>query len=123
MVECLDLKNTQTINSRAEEVEDKFDVCLGRSVASLDKFCSWISNSIKEDGVLIYIIGGSVDDKVLQYCKSDTSLDSLLGNDENNSISEKRALLFEGRDVKRIASEFAADSASKKKKQRNTQKV
>ena len=123
MVECLDLKNTQTINRRAEEVKDEFDVCLGRSVASLDKFCSWISNSIKDDGVLIYIIGGDVDDKVLKYCKSDTRLDSLLGNDENDAISEKRALLFEGRDVKRIARDFAANSAPKKKKKSSTSKL
>jgi len=113
MAENLELKNVETINCRAEELKGKtFDICLGRSVASLPKFCSWISNCIKDDGILIYIIGGEVDKDVLKHCTSDTSIDKLLGNDDDDAISEKRALVFEGKDVKRIALE----TTKKKKK-------
>jgi 16S rRNA (guanine527-N7)-methyltransferase len=47
MVATLELKNVQVVHKRAEELESKFDYVLGRAVAPLPQFMSWIGKNIR----------------------------------------------------------------------------
>ena len=115
MVLRLGLSNVQTQHSRAEEVTGPdgrtasacFDWCVGRSVASLPTFCSWIHHLLKpSNGKLLYIIGGEVTEAVL--AESGYSIHDLFVaniNKEGNAplISEKRILVFPHVAVQRMA--------------------
>ena len=65
----LELDNIVTHHGRAEEIADdpiigrkhkrKYDICVGRSVTAMPKFCFWIQDLLKgKEGNLVYIIGG-----------------------------------------------------------------
>ena len=47
MVKELKLENVQVVHKRAEELESKFDYILGRAVAPLPEFVSWIGKNIR----------------------------------------------------------------------------
>ena len=111
MADELSLDNVSTYHGRAEEMIDlnpkmfqnKFDVCVGRSVAALPKFCFWINGLLKKDqGKLLYIIGGELEDIVQDNALSDVEISQILG-DSNQKYSDKRALLFSEADVNDIA--------------------
>ncbi|CAB9523660.1 small subunit methyltransferase G [Seminavis robusta] len=96
MVTRLGLTNVETMHARAEQVHGSFDWCVGRSVASLPKYCGWMHHLLKPDtGKLLYIIGGQVPEGAEQ----DYGIQELLlmdGDDNNNApvMSEKRILIF-----------------------------
>lgn len=122
MVAELGLTNTVTRHCRAEllHVEDDsidhlhaYDVCVGRSVTALPRFCFWIQNLLKQstgdnkavnsdEGKLIYIIGGDIEDGVMNRALMDVPIDQLL---EHADTSEKRALVFKASSVSSIATE------------------
>jgi len=91
----------------------RYDVCLGRSVTALPRFCGWVSDLLKkkknggaeegEEGRLVYIIGGELDDLVESRIVQDIPLDQLLSRPEGTS--DKRALIFNAVDVEEIAME------------------
>ena len=89
----------------------RYDVCLGRSVTALPRFCAWMYPLLKkqqtddnsDEGRLIYIIGGELEDVVESRIESDTFLDELLDRDEGTS--DKKALIFMANDVEEIAVE------------------
>lgn len=58
ITESLGLKNTVTVRSRAEELEERFDYIISRAVASLDKFMPWVKG--KYDKGILYLKGGDV---------------------------------------------------------------
>lgn len=118
----LDVTNVRVHCGRVEEmyVDAKgrrehrggYDVVLGRSVTSLPKFCAWVSDLLRKGngeeeegggGRLIYIIGGELDEIVERRIVQDTPIDKLLGRPEG--ASDKRALIFDARDVEEIAEE------------------
>ena len=124
----------------------KYDVCLGRSVTALSRFCAWMYPLLKkqrndndggygEEGRLIYIIGGELEDVVESRIQSDTFLDELLHREEGTS--DKRALIFLANDVETIAVESGEvdkivrsapagtgrKSRAKKNRQQRTNKV
>jgi 16S rRNA (guanine527-N7)-methyltransferase len=115
MVDELKLPNVRVHHGRAEEMTDDigsrhrgaYDVCVGRSVAALPKFCFWIDELIKprtkdeEGGQLVYIIGGDIEESVLSLAKGDTPIDDLL---KQEGASDKRILLFDQEAVASIAS-------------------
>lgn len=124
------LQNVQTYHGRVEEMIDsfptinddstakvttyskQFHICLGRSVAPLSKFCSWIQDLLrKEDGMLIYIIGGEIEKLVSEHVMADVPLQALIpiaddGAKQFLSWSEKRALVFLESSVASIGEPF-----------------
>lgn len=103
MIERLGLKNAYTQHNRAEHVVSDggqaasqcFDWCVGRSVASLPTFCSWMHHLLKPStGKLLYIIGGNVPESSSAEC--DESIHDLLqlASDGDELVSEKRLLVF-----------------------------
>jgi len=144
----LDVENVRIHCGRCEEMYaeregrmehlGKYDVCLGRSVTALPRFCAWMYPLLKkqqqqdedgEEGRLIYIIGGELEDVVESRILSDTNLDELLDREEGTS--DKRALIFMANDVEEIAVESGevdkivrsapAGTGKKSKKKKNQQ--
>ena len=116
----LDVENVRIHCGRCEEMYaeregrkehlGRYDVCLGRSVTALPRFCAWMHPLLKkqqqngsdgEEGRLIYIIGGDLEDVVESRIQSDTYLDELLDREEGTS--DKRAVIFLANDVEEIA--------------------
>jgi len=112
----LGLENVHTYNGRVEEMvgldsahKGGYDVCIGRSVAALPKFCFWVTDLLKKgEGKIVYIIGGDVEPDVLSKCEVDVSIDDLLCV---KGSSDKNALVFDDAAVSLIAGE----SGEKKK--------
>ena len=101
MADRLRLKNVKTYHGRAETLQDKsFDVCVGRSVAAIPKYCFWIQNLLKEDGHLLYMIGGEIESELLDQTIVDEDIDVLL---EHEGVSDKRILVFPRNNVRSIA--------------------
>ncbi|KAL7501419.1 hypothetical protein ACHAWT_010698 [Skeletonema menzelii] len=149
----LDVENVRIHCGRCEEMYAeregrkehlaKYDVCLGRSVTALSRFCAWMYPLLKKqqqnddgkEGRLIYIIGGELEDVVESRIQSDTFIDELLHREEGTS--DKRALIFLAKDVEAIAMESGEvdkivrsapagtgrKSRAKKNKQERTNKV
>ncbi|KAL7553960.1 hypothetical protein ACHAWF_017918 [Thalassiosira exigua] len=125
MAEAVGATNVRVHCGRAEEMcaekegrrthRRKYDVALGRSVAALPRFCGWVSDLLKrrdvdadegddaEEGRLVYIVGGELDDLVESRIARDVPLDELLRGP--GGTSDKRALIFDARDVEDIATE------------------
>lgn len=118
VADSLALDNIFTHHGRAEEmVEDvltgrkhrhAYDVCVGRSVASIPKFCFWVQDLIKtanEDGGagrLMYIIGGEIESDVLAKTVADVTIEELL---DQTGASDKRILVFPQEEVQAIAND------------------
>lgn len=111
MASDLGLENITTHHGRAEEIANdpiigrkhkrKYDICVGRSVTSMPKFCFWIQDLLKKDtGKLVYIIGGEVEDSVQTRLESDELIDNLLDCD---GASDKRILVLSSSDVVSVA--------------------
>ncbi len=136
MVAELGLTNVQTHHGRAEEIVDDplqgrkhknaYDICVGRSVSALPRFCFWIQDLLKkkknknqgnDDGAgrLVYIIGGEVEKNVVSRAIADVEIDDLL---ECEGASDKRVLIIPSSDVLNIAKE----SGEKKQKRGNRKK-
>ena len=116
MASDLDAGNVRVHCGRAEEMSRthdgrpvdehyrKYDVVLGRSVTSPARFCAWVSDLLRPDtGRLVYIIGGDLDPLVEDGVQLDVPLDELLGR--RRGTSDKRAVVFNAEDVRRIAEE------------------
>ena len=111
MVARLQLDNVQTKHSRAEQVTGQFDWCVGRSVASLPKYCSWIQHLlVPTNGKLLYIVGGDVPEAA--QAVYERSIHDLFTDGDNDKgmilegsslISEKKILIFDVPAVQRMA--------------------
>ena len=109
MASELDVSNVRVHCGRVEEMYagegrkahyKSYDVVLGRSVTALPRFCAWVSDLLKDDGKLIYIIGGELEEIVETQIQSDTPVDTLLQREEGTS--DKRALIFNAASVGQI---------------------
>ena len=66
----LNLKNVKAVNSRAEEINRKFDFIISRAVTNLPVFTSWIKNKIyprsknKLHNGILYLKGGDFQDEL-----------------------------------------------------------
>jgi len=112
----LGLENIQTHHGRAEEIADdpiigrthrnQYDICVGRSVTSMPRFCFWIQDLLKkgkdEEGKLVYIIGGKVEENVQSRVTTDVAIDDLL---KCSGASDKRTLVLSSSAVTAIAKE------------------
>ena len=127
MAQQLGLKNVQTHHGRAEDIGrefDKFDVCVGRSVAAIPKYCAWIQNLLKDgDGRLLYIIGGDIEQDLLDKTVFDTDIDRLL---DCSGASDKRILVFPQEGVVAIAKDggepIRRNQSSKQKPRKGNKK-
>lgn len=121
----LELDNVQVSHGRAEEMVDNdsqynglYDICVGRSVAALPKFCFWIQELIKpESGRLFYVIGGDLEPDLLAKADSDVAIDDVL---EQQGASDKRILTFSQEAVASIA---ASSGEVKRKRGKPKQRV
>lgn len=101
MADTLGLTNVKIHHGRAELVQEKFDVCVGRSVAAIPTYCYWIQDLLKKDtGRLLYMIGGDIEQELLDDAIIDTDIDELL---DCPNASDKRVLVFSQTSVKKIA--------------------
>ncbi|KAL7484552.1 hypothetical protein ACHAW6_010187 [Cyclotella cf. meneghiniana] len=117
MASELDISNVRIHCGRVEEMYattdgrrehyKRYNVVLGRSVTALPRFCAWVADLLKsndnEEGKLIYIIGGDLEEAVQSRFRSDTPIDALLQREAGTS--DKRALVFNARSVREIAEE------------------
>lgn len=64
VVEELGLSNVRVLRSRAEDVDETFDVVTARAVAALEKLAKWCMPLVKPGGVLLALKGQSAPDEV-----------------------------------------------------------
>jgi 16S rRNA (guanine527-N7)-methyltransferase len=114
IADTLALDNLSTHNGRAEEMAENspikhrnaYDVCVGRSVTTIPRFCFWIQDLLKcskgegDEGKLMYIIGGDIEREILDQTLADESIEELLGQP---GASDKRILVFDQPRVQAIA--------------------
>ena len=68
----LNLKNTQAITDRAENLAMKkqhkqmYDVVITRAVAKLDELIQWSHGLLKKNGVLLALKGGDIQDEIIR---------------------------------------------------------
>nr|MCW2728769.1 Ribosomal small subunit methyltransferase [Aeromicrobium sp.] len=63
-VAALGLDNVSVVRSRAEDVNETFDVVTARAVAALDKLARWCMPLVSPGGVLLAMKGRSAEDEV-----------------------------------------------------------
>ena len=106
IIDQLQLTNVNTYHGRVEEyctttgedVPPKFDIVTGRSVTALPQFCSWIKDVVKEDGHLVYWIGGPIDEMIQEYMIHNISIQEHL----SESLSESSANIWNDNFDKRV---------------------
>ncbi len=91
MADTLGLTNVKTYHGRAEAIEGDFSWVVGRSVSALPTYCFWIHHLLKKDGKLVYLIGGEIDEDILEEAVLDEEIEELL---EVAECSDKRVLVF-----------------------------
>lgn len=85
-----------------DDDENKFDICVGRSVAAIPSFCFWTQHLLKaRTGHLVYMIGGDIDGGLLDQAIVDIDIEEILNS---SGVSDKRLLVFSTDSVKDIAS-------------------
>lgn len=102
MADQLGLVNVKTHHGRAEVLKaQKYDLCVGRSVAAIPTYCFWIQKLLKKKtGKLLYMIGGDIEEKLIQQAELDQDIDGLL---DCPGASDKRVLVFSQSAVTSIA--------------------
>ncbi|VEU34904.1 unnamed protein product [Pseudo-nitzschia multistriata] len=92
MADQLGLKNVKTYHGRAESISGDFAWVTGRSVSALPSFCFWIHHLLeKKNGRLVYLIGGEIDEDILEEAIVDEEIEELL---DVPGVSDKRVLVF-----------------------------
>jgi 16S rRNA (guanine527-N7)-methyltransferase len=72
VVNELKLTNVKAIQTRAEQVEAKFDFIVSRAVTDLTEFHAWVGNKINKEGFnqlpngILYLKGGDVSEEIKQ---------------------------------------------------------
>jgi 16S rRNA (guanine527-N7)-methyltransferase len=100
MVDRLGLKNVETFHGRAESLppSKQFDWVVGRSVAAIPTYAFWVDHLLKKTkrndqpcGHLVYLIGGDIDESILDQAVYDQDISSIL---KCPGVSDKRVLIF-----------------------------
>ena len=65
IIKKINLKNTNCINDRAENLNENADVIISRSVSSVDNIIEWTKSSLKTKGKLILLKGGNVNKELI----------------------------------------------------------
>jgi len=93
MADQLGLTNVKTYHGRAESISGDFSWVIGRSVSALPIYCFWVHHLLKKngDGKLVYLIGGEIDEDILDEAVLDEEIEDLL---DVPNCSDKRVLVF-----------------------------
>jgi 16S rRNA (guanine(527)-N(7))-methyltransferase RsmG len=92
MADQLGLTNVKTYHGRAESISGEYSWVVGRSVSALPTYCFWVHHLLeKKDGRLVYLIGGEIDEDILDEAVLDEEIENLL---DVPNISDKRVLVF-----------------------------
>lgn len=73
VVDGLRLENVKTVNSRVEEIPDRFDFIVSRAVAAMPTFVHWVKGRIKKESVhdrrngILYLKGGELEEELKSY--------------------------------------------------------
>lgn len=73
VVEGLGINNVIAVNSRVEEVQDRFDFIVSRAVAAMPTFTHWVKGKIKKECVherrngILYLKGGDLSEELKDY--------------------------------------------------------
>ncbi|MBP5391068.1 MAG: 16S rRNA (guanine(527)-N(7))-methyltransferase RsmG [Bacteroidales bacterium] len=62
VADAIGLENVTTMHSRAEEINQKFDIVVSRAVTSLDNFVPWVKGKYSEG--ILYLKGGNLDEEI-----------------------------------------------------------
>mmetsp|Transcript_26474 Transcript_26474/g.29692 ORF Transcript_26474/g.29692 Transcript_26474/m.29692 type:complete len:430 (+) Transcript_26474:44-1333(+) len=104
----LGLNNVKTYHGRAESVSgedsgsgEKFSWVVGRSVSSIPTFAFWVHHLLqKNNGRLVYLTGGDIDETVADQAVIDEEIENLL---DVPGVSDKRVLVFPQQAVDKLA--------------------
>lgn len=102
MADQLGLTNVKTYHGRAESISGEFSWVIGRSVSALPTYCFWIHHLLKKNGAgkLVYLIGGEIDEDILDEAVLDEEIEDLL---DVPNCSDKRVLVFPKQAVDMLA--------------------
>lgn len=73
VVEGLGMQNVTPINSRVEEIKDRFDFIVSRAVAAMPTFTHWVKGKIKKESLherrngILYLKGGDLSEELKDY--------------------------------------------------------
>ena len=76
VVEGLGLTNATAINTRVENLSDKFDFIVSRAVAAMPTFARWVRGRIKENSChqlkngILYLKGGDLREELKEFSKA-----------------------------------------------------
>ena len=91
IIKKINLKNTNCINDRAENLNENADVIISRSVSSVDNIIEWTKNSLKTNGKLILLKGGNVN-KELKNIRSRFTIYKLDDIYSDNYFTDKKII-------------------------------
>ena len=91
IIKKINLKNTNSINDRAENLNENADVIISRSVSSVDNIIEWTKSSLKTNGKLILLKGGNVN-KELKNIRSRFTIYKLDDIYSNNYFTDKKII-------------------------------
>ena len=91
IIKRINLKNTNCINDRAENLNENADVIISRSVSSVDNIIKWTKNSLKTNGKLIILKGGNVN-KELKNIRSRFTIYKLDDIYSDNYFTDKKII-------------------------------
>ena len=91
IIKKINLKNTNCINDRAENLNENADVIISRSVSSVDNIIEWTKSSLKTNGKLILLKGGNVN-KELKNIRSRFTIYKLDDIYSNNYFTDKKII-------------------------------
>ena len=91
IIKKINLKNTNSINDRAENLNENADVIISRSVSSVDNIIEWTKSSLKTNGKLILLKGGNVN-KELKNIRSRFTIYKLDDIYSDNYFTDKKII-------------------------------
>tara|TARA_Y100000994_G_scaffold75937_1_gene62641 strand:- start:4827 stop:5444 length:618 start_codon:yes stop_codon:yes gene_type:complete len=91
IIKKINLKNTNCINDRAENLNENADVIISRSVSSVDNIIEWTKSSLKKNGKLILLKGGNVN-KELKNIRSRFTIYKLDDIYSDNYFTDKKII-------------------------------
>ena len=91
IIKRINLKNTNCINDRAENLNENADVIISRSVSSVDNIIEWTKSSLKTNGKLILLKGGNVN-KELKNIRSRFTIYKLDDIYSDNYFTDKKII-------------------------------
>ena len=91
IIKKINLKNTNCINDRVENLNENADVIISRSVSSVDNIIEWTKSSLKTNGKLILLKGGNVN-KELKNIRSRFTIYKLDDIYSDNYFTDKKII-------------------------------